>query len=245
MRWLSYRPVPDVHRVRTVKVENPDITPYLTPTTRLEDCVIIYNMRGKNTAALVALLNLFNLKLTYADALYDAIKAGKKFDPVTVNALRKSTIENSRADQVNAITNGNPNFVPLKPGPVLKLTDQEMKQMQAEDNMLPTETPDPNLKPHEIKADQVDVRSGQVISGENGSAGAQATEPPVKRSNSGGLPASGLPASGLPPSATSSGPATSGSFKVTNDDPDYVEFPGEPKKPAVKVRATPVPTFRK
>lgn len=197
-------------------------------------------MLGKNTAALVALLNLFTLKLACADALYDAIKASKKYDSATVNSLRKSTIENSRADEVNAITSSNPNFVPLKPGPVLKLTDQEMKQMQAEDNLLPTETPDPNVKPHEIKADQVDVRSSQVISDGNGSAGSQAPQPSVKHSSSGGPPASGIM-----PAASSSGAP----LKVTNDDPDYVEFPGEPKKPTVKptvkVRATPVPTFQK
>jgi hypothetical protein len=159
-------------------------------------------MGNLKTAALVATLNLFSLNLAFGDAFYDAVKASGKTDPASIDAIRKTTIENPRAQQMNALTQSNPAFVPLsQSAPQKKYSDLELKKMQ-----------DAELNDPQEKDDGVAV---------------VAKVPPPLAAPAASNPKNVAVLGPLKSDAPNDSPTT----KVINTDPDEVVFSGD-EKPA-------------
>jgi hypothetical protein len=199
-----------------------------TPTFRIEDHAIIYNMVGQKTAALVALLNLFSLN-SRADALYDALKAKGKYDPKTTAAARQNTVDAERRNKVNAETDQNPNFVPLSSLPK-PYTDAELKKMRDQEATEP-ETADTKADQEMEAKLKKEMPKGNILNASGATptdAGPSAPSLPAKPSKSHG------------PSVDLAQPKTP-AIKVTNDDPDEVSF-GDDDATAKKTKtASPKP----
>jgi hypothetical protein len=94
-------------------------------------------MLGQKTAYAIALLNFFNLTAAHGDDFYDALKAKNKYDSKTINDIRKTTVEDPRAQHVNEETKANPLFKPLSKGGG-PMSEAEFRKLKAaEKNMTP------------------------------------------------------------------------------------------------------------
>jgi hypothetical protein len=182
-------------------------------------------MVGLKTAVFIVLLNMFSLNMSvcFADAFYDSLKASGKTDSTTTSTIRSNTVDSARRNQMNSITQNNPDYVAPSKLKTQTYSDADLKKMK-DDESTELESAD-------------DISDKQIAEKLRKDAGKDdmPLAPGSEKSNNARPNTNTLSTRGRGPvvaAQNSDGPA----IKVTNTDPDEVSFPSDAgtPKPAKK-----------